>query len=281
MKIKISMDSACDLPPELLKRYDIDVLPMTIVHGDKTYKDGVGFTPKELFKIVEGGGACTTTAVNTAEYEEYFAACLRDYDAVIHINLSGEISSCHQNAVIAAEGKPVYAVDSRSLSSGSGLVAVEAAEAVEGGADAETVARGLRDISRRVETSFVIDTLKYLHRGGRCSGLAALGANILRLKPCIEMTDGKMDVGKKYRGNIDTVILQYVKDKLAGRRGELDARRVFMTHTYGVSDEMLARVRETILECCPFDEIHDTVAGCTISNHSGPGTLGVLYARRG
>jgi DegV family protein with EDD domain len=278
MKIKVTMDSACDLPPELLERYGIGVLPMTIVHGDRAYKDGAGFAPDELFAIVEKGGACTTTAINTSEYEEYFAACLRSCDAVIHINLSGEISSCHQNAVVASEGKPVYAVDSRSLSSGAGLLAVEAAEAAGGGAGAEEIARGLREFSGRVETSFVIDTLKYLHRGGRCSGLAALGANILKLKPCIEMTDGKMGVGRKYRGNIDTVILQYVRDKLAGRR-DIDYRRIFMTHTSGVSGETLARARETILECGPFEAVHDTLAGCTISNHSGPGTLGVLYAR--
>ncbi|MDR2420539.1 MAG: DegV family protein [Oscillospiraceae bacterium] len=276
MNIKVTMDSACDLPRELLERYGIGVLPMTIVHGDKAYKDGAGFTPDELFGIVEKGGACTTTAINTSEYEEYFAACLRGCDAVIHINLSGEISSCHQNAVIAAEGKPVYAIDSRSLSSGSGILAVEAAEAAENGAGAEEIARRLGELSGSVETSFVIDTLKYLHRGGRCSGLAALGANILKLKPCIEMTDGKMNVGRKYRGNIDTVILQYVKDKLAGRR-DIDCRRIFMTHTLGVAEETLARVRETILECGPFEAIYDTPAGCTISNHSGPGTLGVLY----
>ncbi|MDR1329486.1 MAG: DegV family EDD domain-containing protein, partial [Oscillospiraceae bacterium] len=177
MKIKITIDSACDLPPELIERYGIGVVPMTIVHKTETYKDGVGFTPDDLFRIVEGGGTCTTTAVNVSEYEEFFADCLRGCDALIHINLSGEISTCHQNALIAAEKLPVYAVDSRSLSSGAGLLAVEAADLAEAGGEPGDIARSLRELTARVETSFVIDTLKYLHRGGRCSGLAALGAN--------------------------------------------------------------------------------------------------------
>ncbi|MDR0446087.1 MAG: DegV family protein [Oscillospiraceae bacterium] len=278
MKIKVTMDSACDLPPELLERYNIGVAPMTIVHGNETYKDGVGFSPQDLFRIVEGGGTCTTTAINAAEYEAHFDEYLREYDAVIHINLSSEISACYQNALIAADGKSAYPIDSRSLSSGSGLLAVEAAEMAENGEDARSIVRRLRELADKVETSFVIDTLKYLHRGGRCSGLTALGANILKLKPCIEMPNGKMDVGKKYRGVIDNVILQYIKDKLAGRN-DIVYNRIFMTHT-GVSEQTLENVRRTILECGPFENIHNTVAGCTISNHSGPGTLGVLFLRR-
>ncbi|MDR0906728.1 MAG: DegV family protein [Oscillospiraceae bacterium] len=276
MKIKVTMDSACDLTPELLAKYNIGVLPMTIVCAGREYKDGVDFTADDLFARTEGGDACTTSAINVAEFEEFFGAILKEYDAIIHIDLSSEISACHQNAVIAGADRPVYAVDSRSLSSGAGMLAVDAAIMAAEGLDAETIAAKLRELTAKIETSFVIDSLKYLHRGGRCSSVAALGANILKLKPCIEMKNGKMDVGKKYRGSFDINILQYVRDKLQGRE-DIDYTRIFMTHANGVSDETLENVRKTILECGPFEEIHGPIAGCTISNHCGPVTLGILY----
>ncbi|MDR0839548.1 MAG: DegV family protein [Oscillospiraceae bacterium] len=277
MKIKISMDSACDLTPELVARYDIGVVPMTIVCGD-TYKDGVDFSPEDLFKWVEGGGVCTTAAINVVEYTERFDEYFEDHDAVIHVDLSSEISACFQNACLAGAGRPVYVIDSRSLSSGAGMIAVDAAIMAEAGMDAEEIYEKLLERLKTIETSFVIDSLKYLHRGGRCSGVAALGANILKLKPCIEMENGKMDVGRKYRGKFEVVILQYVKDKLAGR-DDIDYKRIFMTHANGVPDEVLASVRAAILECGPFEEIHAPIAGCTISNHCGPVTLGILYYR--
>ena len=279
MKIKVSMDSACDLSEEVVSKYDIGVIPLTIVCGNEEFKDGVGFTPKDIFERVEAGGVCTTAAISVGEYNDLFTEWLTDCDAVIHINLSSEISTCHQNALLAVEDRPVYVIDSRNLSSGSGMLALKGAELAEQGLDAADIAERLREMVKTVEASFVIDTLKYLHRGGRCSTLQALGANLLKLKPCIEVDDGKMGVGKKYRGSFDTVILQYVKDKLQNRSG-IDYSRIFMTHPPGVSQETLDKIRAAILECGPFEDIQDTLAGCTISNHCGSPTLGVLFCRK-
>ena len=276
MRIKISMDSACDLRDDVVAKYNIGIVPLTIVCGNEEFKDGIGFTPKDIFERVEAGGVCTTAAISVGEYNDLFTEWLADFDAIIHVNLSSEISVCYQNALLAVENRPIYVVDSRNLSSGSGMLALNAAELAAEGLDAADIAERLRALAKNVEASFVIDTLKYLHRGGRCSAVAALGANLLKLKPCIEVNNGKMGVGKKYRGSWDTVILQYVKDKLQGR-DDIDFRRIFMTHPPGVSQQTLDNVRNVILECGPFEDIQDTLAGCTISNHCGSPTLGLLY----
>ena len=279
MKIKISMDSACDLRDDVVAKYDIGIVPLTIVCGNEEFKDGIGFTPKDIFERVEAGGVCTTAAISVGEYNDLFTEWLADFDAIIHVNLSSEISVCYQNALLAVENRPVHVVDSRNLSSGSGMLALNAAELAAEGLDAADIAERMRALAKNVEASFVIDTLKYLHRGGRCSAVAALGANLLKLKPCIEVHDGKMGVGKKYRGSWDTVILQYVKDKLQGR-SDIDYARIFMTHPPGVSQQTLDNVRKTILEYGPFEDIQDTLAGCTISNHCGSPTLGLLYYKK-
>jgi len=279
MRIKVTMDSSCDLTPELINKHNISVIPLHIIVGSNDYLDGVNFTPDDVFATVEGGGACTTSAISVGEFEEFFAQ-FEDYDAIIHVSLSSEISVCHQNATLAGAGKPIFPMDSRSLSSGAGAFAVSAAELAAQGMEPNAIIAELTRRTALAETSFVIDSLKYLHRGGRCSSVAALGANILKLKPCIEMRDGKMSVGKKYRGNFDTIILQYIREKLEGR-DDLDYSRIFMTHPNGVSQATLDAVRKTILECGPFEEIHDTLAGSTISNHCGAVTLGILFARKG
>ena len=276
MKIKISMDSACDLSADVVEKHSIGIIPLTIVCDSKEFKDGVGFFPEDIFERVEAGGVCTTAAINVGEYSDFFTELLCDFDAIIHISLSSEISVCHQNALLAVEDRPIYVVDSLNLSSGSGMLALTAAELAEQGLDAYTISERVRGLVGKVKASFVIDTLKYLHRGGRCSALQALGANLLKLKPCIEVHSGKMSVGKKYRGAFDSVILQYIKDTLQGRN-DIDYGRIFMTHPPGVSQTTLDNVRNMILECGPFEDIQDTLAGCTISNHCGSPTLGVLF----
>ncbi|NLB29534.1 MAG: DegV family protein [Clostridiales bacterium] len=279
MKIKISMDSACDLRADVVEKHNIGVTRLTIICGDEEFKDGAGFFPEDIFERVEAGGVCTTAAISVGEYNDYFTEWLRDCDALIHFNLSSEISVCYQNALLAVEGRPIHVIDSRSLSSGSGMLALTAAELAEQGLDADEIVEKVRELIPKVDVSFVIDTLKYLHRGGRCSALQVLGANMLKLKPCIEVNEGSMGVGKKYRGSFDTVILQYVKDRLEGR-DDIDYRRIFMSHPPGVSSETLSNVRKAILECGPFEDIQDTLAGCTISNHCGSPTLGVIYYKK-
>ncbi|MDR2502262.1 MAG: DegV family protein [Oscillospiraceae bacterium] len=278
MKIKISADSTLDLTPEIIAAEDIGVVPMTVVLGDTQYKDGVDITPDMLFAHVDGGGSSHTSAINAEEYAEHFDKYLLDHDAVVHITISSGLSACYQDACLAAEGKPVYIVDSKNLSSSGGILALRARELVSQGFSASEIADKLRGLVPKISANFVIDSLKYLHKGGRCSGVAALGANILRLKPCIEVRadEGKMEVGKKYRGSFETVILQYIEDQLANR-GDVDTSIIAITRATGVTEEILASVRSKIAEHCTFDRVIETFAGCTISNHCGPVCLGILF----
>ena len=197
---------------------------------------------------------------------------------VVHVSLSGELSASYQNACIAGElTGGVEVVDSRSLSTGSGLLVLLAKELADAGMPAEGIAAALAEARDRVDASFVVDTLDYLHKGGRCSGVAALGANLLKLHPEIEVTNGKLVVGRKYRGGMGKVIPDYVRGRLEGRT-DVDTRRVFITHS-GVTPEVLEQVRALVLALQPFEEVLVTTAGSTISSHCGPGTLGVLFLR--
>lgn len=281
MKIKITCDSTCDLSPELVKKYDITVIPLYVIKGEKSLRDGIDIVPEDIYGYVESGaGVCHTAAVNAAEYYDIFQNVLKDCDAVIHINISSEFSACYANACFAAEKLGnVYVVDSRNLSTGSGHLALDAAILAATG---EYTAQEIKDIldeeQKKLEVSFVVDTLYYLHKGGRCSGVAKLGANLLSLKPCIEVIDGKMSVGKKYRGKLEKVLVQYVRERLENR-DDLDSKRIFVTTT-GVPEQTLQKVHETIEEYGNFEEIIDTRAGCTIANHCGPQCLGILFFRK-
>jgi DegV family protein with EDD domain len=280
VKIRITADSTCDLSPELVEKYNIRMLPLQIVMDDKPYKDGVEITPSDIFEYVESGkGICHTTAVNIEEYTEFFKEELKEYDAVVHICISSEFSTCYQNACLAAEElENVYPVDSRNLSTGSGHLVIDAAIMAEQGMEPQEIKKALDDMAEKVEASFVINTLKYLHKGGRCSSVAALGANLLQLKPCIEVVDGKMEVGKKYRGSIEKAIRQYVNDRLTGR-DDIDYTRIFITHTCP-EREIPETVIEQVKNLGLFEEVIETIAGCTVSNHCGPNTLGVLFYRK-
>jgi DegV family protein with EDD domain len=281
MRIKISSDSTCDLSSALIARYGIEIVPLPIIKGDVSYKDGVDIFPEDIFKFVDSGaGACHTSAINISSYQETFRTFASAYDAVIHITLSSGISSCYQNALIAAEEYDnVFVVDSRNLSTGHGHVVLDAAVMAQEGYTAQEIVDRLNTRTGKVEASFVIDSLLYLYKGGRCSGVAALGANVLKLKPCIEVVDSKMDVGKKYRGNFDKVILQYVTDRLRGR-GDIDYRRIFVTYAPGVAREIVDNVVAKVKELGPFEEIIETTSGGTISCHCGPVCLGILFYRK-
>ncbi len=279
MSIKITSDSTSDLSPALLEQYDITVLPLYVTMGEQTCRDGVDARPEDLFAYVERTGSLpTTAAVNVADYHDCFAQFSPRHEAVIHITISSDFSSCYQNACVAAEDfSNVYVVDSRNLSTGHGLVVLEAALAAQRGEQPEAIAAHLNEVAGRVEASFVVDKLDYLVKGGRCSSAAALGANLLKLKPCIEVVDGRMKVGKKYRGNYDKVLLQYVRERLDGR-DDLALDRIFVTHT-PCRPETVEAVKAEIQTYAPFSEIIETTAGCTISSHCGPNTLGILFLR--
>ena len=279
MSIKITSDSTSDLSPALLEQYDITVLPLYVTMGEQTCRDGVDARPEDLFAYVERTGSLpTTAAVNVADYHDCFAQFSPRHEAVIHIAISSDFSSCYQNACVAAEGfSNVYVVDSRNLSTGHGLVVLEAALAAQRGEQPEAIVAHLNEVAGQVEASFVVDKLDYLVKGGRCSSAAALGANLLKLKPCIEVVDGRMKVGKKYRGNYDKVLLQYVRERLDGR-DDLALDRIFVTHT-PCRPETVEAVKAEIQTYAPFSEIIETTAGCTISSHCGPNTLGILFLR--
>ena len=279
MSIKITSDSTSDLSPALLEQYDITVLPLYVTMGEQTCRDGVDARPEDLFAYVERTGSLpTTAAVNVADYHDCFAQFSPRHEAVIHITISSDFSSCYQNACVAAEGfSNVYVVDSRNLSTGHGLVVLEAALAAQRGEQPEAIVAHLNEVAGQVEASFVVDKLDYLVKGGRCSSAAALGANLLKLKPCIEVVDGRMKVGKKYRGNYDKVLLQYVRERLDGR-DDLALDRIFVTHT-PCRPETVEAVKAEIQTYAPFSEIIETTAGCTISSPCGPNTLGILFLR--
>lgn len=280
MNIKITADSTCDLSLEIIERYNIDILPLYVVEDEKSLRDGIDVSPEDIFDFVEKtGGSVSTSAVNTNDYINYFTKIKKNCDAIIHINISSEFSSCYQNALIAAETVGnVYPVDSRNLSTGSGHIVVEAAEMAESGASPEEIVSAMKELTKKVEASFFIEKLDYLRRGGRCSALTALGANLLSLHPCIEVKDGKMGVGKKYRGNMEKVAEQYVKDRLEGRT-DIKTDRIFVTHS--PSDrELVEFVKAEIPKYMKFDEIIETDAGCTVSSHCGPNTIGILFKRK-
>ena len=280
MNIKILSDSTCDLSQSILDENNVTLVPLTVIKDDKEYKDGVTITPAEIFAHVAAGGAlCSTSANSVGEYEDWFRKYTSDYDGVLHINIGSGFSSCFQNACLAAqEFDNVAVVDSMNLSTGQGLVVLEACRLAKECNSLEELREKVQAFTSRVEASFLVDKLNYLVKGGRCSAAAALGANLLNLKPCIEVRDSKMIVVKKYRGNYAKCLANYVKDRLDGR-DDLTREILFVTKT-PVTDECYAAVMEAVGQCPAFKTVYETDAGCTVSCHCGPATLGVLFVRK-
>lgn len=278
MSVKICADSVCDLSEELKKRYDISVVPLYVNRGGEALKDGVEVTQKDVFEFYRSTGKlCSTAAVNIDDFTVFYTEQLKGYDELVVITISSDFSSTYQNAVIAAEDFPnVRVVDSRNLSTGEGLVAVSAAKLAAKGLSADEIVSKLGEIIPKVDATFFVANVEYLHKGGRCSSIAALGANLLKLKPCIAVIDGKMKVIKKYRGSIAKTIDDYVKDRLDGV--EVDEDLIFITHT--TSSENTDHAAAEIKKYQNFSEIAATDAGCTVACHCGEDTLGVLFIRK-
>ena len=280
--IILCADSTCDLSEELLERYNIHIFPLHIVLGDRTYQDGVDLVPDQIYQIYrEKKILPKTAAINVEEYTEFARPFIKAGNDVIYVTLGSGISATYNNCRLAAEELPgMYVIDSGNLSTGMGHVVLAAAKGIEAGLPVEQIVEETRALAHRVEASFVIDTLEFLYKGGRCSALAMLGANMLKLKPCIEVdnADSKMSVGKKYRGSLDKALEQYVKDRLEGR-DDIVTDRIFITHS-GIAPERVELVRREIAKYQQFDEIIETRAGCTISSHCGPNTLGILFVRK-
>lgn len=281
MKIKVLSDSTCDLSEELVRKYDIGIIPLTVIKDNQAYSDAVNITAAEIFAhVAAGGDLCSTAALNVEEYIQAFSQYAKGYDGVLHINISSGFSSCYQNACLAAEEYDnVRVVDSMNLSTGQGLVVLEACRLADSCSSLEELQQKVQGFTEKVEASFLLDKLQYMVKGGRCSSAAALGANLLNLKPCIEVKDGKMSVVKKYRGNYAKCLASYVKDRL-NERDDLDYKTLFITHT-PVTDECMEAVQEAVNTYgSQFENIYNTDAGCTVSCHCGPGTLGVLFVRK-
>ena len=278
--VVITSDSTTDLSKELKERYNVTIMPLKISLGDKTYTDGVDINPDDIYAHHDKTGELPkTAATNVGDCIDFFKPFCEAGKTVIHFTISSEMSSTYSNACIAAgEVGNVYVIDTKNLSTGGGLLVVAAAEMIASGLSAEETVEKTRALVPCVDASFIIDSLEYLYKGGRCSALEMFGANLLKLKPCIQVKDGKMDVAKKYRGKFSEVAKQYVSEKISDY-SDIDLDRVFVTHA-GCDPELMNELVELVKSKAPFKEVFLTRAGCTVSSHCGANTLGVLFIRK-
>ena len=280
MKIRITSDSTCDLSAQQLAAFQIAICPLVVNKGGEAFHDGVDIHPDDIYAhVAAGGNLCSTSALNPSDYIDFFTPLLADCDALIHLNIGSGFSSCYQNACLAAaELENVYVVDSQNLSTGHGHLVLMAAELAQSGMEPAEIVETLNATAPKVRASFVLEQLEYMKKGGRCSTVAALGANLLKLKPSIEVRDGKMGVSKKYRGSLDKCLREYVDEQLTDMNA-LRPERIFVTHS-GVEEETVNMVADLVRAKNYFKEIVITRAGCTVSSHCGPGTLGVLFIEK-
>ncbi len=279
MKIAVTAESTIDLPKELLEKYKIDTIPFDVILKDKSYKDGEIKT-EEIFDFVAQNKVLPkTSAINVESYTEFFAKTLKNYDAIVHISLSSQISSACQNAITASKEFPeVYVVDSLSLSTGIALLAIYARELVDKNLPAREIFDMVNARVPYVQASFVIERLDYLYKGGRCSALSYFGANLLRIRPQILVKEGKMGPYKKYRGNMDKVVANYCQDTLQ-EFNKPDLKVGFVTYTTATK-EMVENAKNALMQR-GFKEIYETRAGGTIASHCGEHKLGILYINDG
>lgn len=275
MKICISADSTCDIPKELLQKYDIHLKPIAIMLGENVKYDGIDITPQEVFDFVKQTNELPkTSAINSYEYAKYFNNLKKEYDAIIHLSLSFGVSSTGNNARLAAmDIDNVYVIDTKSLSSGSGLLVLSCVDKINQGKEVSQIVEELEQEVEKVQASFLVDTLRFLHKGGRCSSLALLGANLLKIKPRISVVDGRMQVTKKYRGKIEDALLNYFEDII--QEVKPNKKRVFVTYSSPI-DQTKDIIKQKLYDM-GFEEVLESTACATISTHCGPKTLGVLY----
>jgi len=276
-KVVITADSTCDLSKEIAGRENIYISPLYVRTCDSEFRDGVDIDANGLFELVKAKGELPkTSACSADDYLNLWKPLLDEGNEVVHISLSSELSSCFQNARLAAsELQGVYVLDSRSLSTGSGMLALEASELAKDGKTAQQILDVLSQKVNKVNISFVLDTMDYLAKGGRCSSVAAFAAGVLKLRLCIAVADGKMDVCKKYRGKTEAVLKQYVNERLTSA-GEIDKKRVFITDS-GVDEATVKAIENILTSQWGFEQVLHTNAGCTVSSHCGPGCLGIIF----
>lgn len=274
-KIAISLDSACDLSKELIEKYDFKIIPFGVNLGDKFFYDGE-ISPEEIFEYADNNKTLPkTNAVNEESFKEHFAKILNDYDAIIHFDISSEMSSAYQNAVNASKNfKNVYVVDSRTLSTAISLEAIYAKKLTETMDDPAKIVELVKKRIPAVQASFVIERLDYLYKGGRCSGLALLGANLLKIRPEIEVLNGNMKNTEKFRGKMADCVTKYCRATLE-KYNHPDKSVIFITHS--VADKELVDAAKAVVSEYGFENVYETTAGCTVSSHCGKNTLGILY----
>jgi len=278
--IKIISDSTCDLGAELINKYNIDILPLHVMLGEEEHRDGVDVTPDELYAWADAHKTTPkTSAASIVEAMDLFSKYDKDYESIICFTISESKSTIGNVMRMAAQDADmedkVHVIDSANLSTGVGLLVLEAAVMAKQGVSAGEIVERIEKLKPLVRASFVVDTLTYLHRGGRCSSVAALAGGALKLHPRIAVENGKMDAGKKYRGKMSSVILSYVKD-MEPELLQAKKDRVFITHS-GCDEAIIGQVQDYLQGLNHFDEILVTRAGSVISSHCGPGTLGVLF----
>ena len=281
MKIRMTGDSTCDLTPDWIRKYNIGISPLSVIIDGEVFHDGVDVTPRDIFRAAEAGKSVRTAAVNTYEYKEFFKEQLKNCDQLVHVCLSSEFSTSYSDAVEASRDMDnVFVVDSRNLSTGSGLLVLEGIRLIreEGTDDGRMLADALQAKTGLVCSSFVLRTIDYLRRGGRCSGLEALGAKMLHIRPSIVVADGKMHPGEKYRGRYEHYLKHYIRDLLE-HDDNIDFSRVFVVHS--PSEEGLVRFAiDTVKSYGLFREVLEAMAGCTICTHCGPDTLGLMFLHK-
>lgn len=280
--IQIVADSTCDLTPDMIRDHNIRIIPLHVVFGDRTYRDGADMTTAELYEKVEKEGDLPKTAApSPADFVLSFENIVREDKRIVYISISSELSSTYQNAVIASREFPegtIEVVDSRNLSTGIGVTVMKAVDYVKAGMDdLSELANRLREDTALVESEFVIDTLDYLHKGGRCSGTQLVIGSLLRIHPVIKVVDGSMIVAEKLRGKMDKVV-QSLLDRALSHRDTIDTKRIFITHSLAADNA--AWVKGELEKQFPGSEVIVTNAGCVISSHCGPGTVGILFAKR-
>lgn len=281
MAFKITCESAADLTAELYKKHKIGVLPFRITMGENDFRDSVDINNEDLFEYFSKTKQLPkTSALNTIDYEEFFKEQNTEDEGLIHICLSSQISSTYNNAVNASKAfKNVYVIDSKSLSSGIGLQVLYACSLRDKGVSITEAVEKIESRRDNVQISFVIDKLNFLHKGGRCSALSLLGANLLAIRPSIKVANGKMNIGKKYMGKIHKILDKYIDDTLE-EFNTPDKSMCFITYS-SATPEMLELTHNTLKEKNIFKKVIETTAGCTVSTHCGPNTLGIIYYNDG
>ena len=280
LNIKITADSTCDLSAALLAQWNISLIPMHILMGDESYLDGVTVHPADVFAHAQNGGKMPKSAApNLVEYTDFFAPFAAEYDAVIHITVGSKFSSCFQNARLAAqEYENVYVVDSENICTGQGYLVLQAARWAADGLPPKNIALRLQSLAKRVELSFVLNQLDYMAKSGRCSGVLAFGANLLGIKPSLAVIDGELKVVRKYRGSLPICVGKYITDQLSGR-DDIDRRMAFISSTQAKPGCMEA-IKAGLRQYGGFENVYETDIGTTIGGYSGPGTIGIVFARK-